>query len=50
LSRCSTRPRSALGCQEKDGTLTIARGEGPAGPAIAITGKSGLEPMEAILR
>jgi NADP-dependent 3-hydroxy acid dehydrogenase YdfG len=33
-----------------EGILTIARGEGPAGPAIAITGKSGLEPMEAILR
>ena len=25
--------------------LTISRGEGPAGPAIAITGKSGLEAM-----
>ena len=32
------------------GILTIARGEGPAGPAIAITGKSGLEAMEANLR
>ncbi len=33
-----------------EGILTIARGEGPAGPAIAITGNSGLEAMEAILR
>ena len=33
-----------------EGILTIARGEGPAGPTIAITGKSGLEAMEAILR
>jgi hypothetical protein len=33
-----------------EGILNIARGEGPAGPAIAITGKSGLESMEAILR
>jgi hypothetical protein len=30
-----------------EGILTIARGEGPAGPAITITGDSGLE---AILR
>jgi len=27
------------------GILTIARGEGLAGPAIAITGNSGLEAM-----
>jgi hypothetical protein len=33
-----------------EGILTIARGEGPAGPAIAITGNNGLEAMEAILR
>ena len=33
-----------------EGILAIARGEGPAGPAIAITGKSGLEAMEANLR
>jgi NAD(P)-dependent dehydrogenase (short-subunit alcohol dehydrogenase family) len=28
-----------------EGILTISRGEGPAGPAIAITGNSGLEAM-----
>jgi hypothetical protein len=28
-----------------EGILTIARGEGPAGPSIAITGNNGLQEM-----